>query len=974
MTAGFVTLGQVEMRVGGLPVPVGHSRQRCVLAALLFDANRAVPADQLIDRVWGEDAVPGARGALHSYLSRLRKVLTRAGDVRIALRTDGYTLRVDPLHVDVHRLRHLIARARLSEDEEAAARLLEEALELARGEFCAGADTPWLMAVRTSLDQQRHAAELDLVDLKLRAGRHAEVLPELATSVVQRPLDERLAGQYMLALARSGRQADALEHYRRVRSLLAGELGTDPGGQLQQLHCRILTADPVLAGPVPALARIPTPRQLPASPGGFSGREDELARLTELRVHAAEAGVPAVTAVIGGGGVGKTWLVSRWAHDHLDEFPDGQLFVDLQGFTADAPLPSTVAVRGLLQALGVAPASIPVEPQGQIGLFRSLVSGKRMLLVLDNARDTAQVAPLLPGSPSCVVLLTSRHQLPGLLTDHGAALLPLGVLSVSGALTLLRKRVGAARIAAEPDAAAALVEHCARLPLALGIAAARAVARPGFPMAALAAELADESGRLDALATADTGGSVRRVLAGSCRVVDNRTATLLGLLAVVPGPEIGVSAAAALLDTPLDTVREALQNLLAVHLVEEPEPGRHRLHDLVRLYAAERAHTEPAAVDAALRRVTAFYLRTATKAADVLIARERGSEPSPGIPAFGDYRQALAWLETERRNLLALADQSRSVGEFSVALRHFLDLRGYHDDARTLHTAALTDARATRDHHVEAHALHALGLVYWRWGRYTEAATRFRQAVTVAHWHRHHDIEGYALHHLGCAATRLGRYRDAIEYHRLSLSIARKIGDHDIEGCNLDNLGFVCWRLNDQRGALRYSEQGLMLADRVGNLHVKAHALNNLGLVHVRDCQHERARELFSRALTVARDSGNRYVESNALNGLGTVHRDLGDRQGAREHLQNALDVARDTGNRSHEAEILNNLGGLATNPRDAIAYHHRALAITQATKEPFEQYVAHHHLSEAHNHLSHDLPARYHQQAAQRLYAHLAN
>ncbi|WP_165436450.1 AfsR/SARP family transcriptional regulator [Amycolatopsis suaedae] len=938
------------MRLGDRPVAVGHPRQRCVLAVLLYEANHPVPAERLIERVWADEATDGARATLHTYLSRLRKALAGAPDVRIGRRAGGYTLLVDPLSVDIHRMRHLLVQAGRADDDTAMG-LLEEAADLARDDFCAGTDTPWLASVRATVDEQRVTAACDLVDLKLRHGRHTEVLAELAARTARLPLDERVAGQYMVALTRGGRQADALEFYRGFRTRLVGDLGTDPGPELRELHQRILVADPALLTAPRAAATLPTPRQLPAPPNGFTGRADALARIGAL-------GTP-VIAVTGGGGVGKTWLVSRWAHDHLDAFPDGQLFVDLEGFSG-RPLPPAVAVRGLLHSLGVAPAAVPDEQQARIGLYRSLVSGKRMLIVLDDARDTAQVAPLLPGSPTCVVLVTSRHQLTGLATGHGAGLVDLGVLPASEALELLRRRAGAGRVDAEPEAAAELVERCGRLPLALGITAARAAAHPAFPLAALAAELADESGRLDALATGEPAGSVRRVLAGSCRVLDGPAATLLGLLGVTPGPDIGVAAAGRLLDVPPGRAHVLLRDLLAVHLVDEREPGRYQLHDLVRLHAAE--HADQSIVDTAVRRLAGFYLRTAAGAADTLL----GGEHSP----FSTYAEALSWLETERRNLLALAQDDRLQvgGQLSQTLRHYLDLRGYHDDARCLHTAALVSARDAGDDRGEAGALHALGLVSWRRGWYVDAARRFEAAAEVAHRHRHVDIEGYAQHLLGCTATRLGRYTDAVEHHRRGLALAREIGDSDIEGCNLDNLGMVYWYLDDLGRAADFSEQGLKLAERAGNLHVKAHALNNFGLIHCRDGAPARAREMFTRALTLARSSGNRYVESNALNGLGVAHHRLGDLPVAREHLQHALDVARTAGNRSHEAETLNNLGDLSRGTGDAgtaVEYHHRALATSVTTREPFEQAVAHHRLGDAYDDLGDRRRARHHWKVA---------
>ncbi|WP_020666158.1 AfsR/SARP family transcriptional regulator [Amycolatopsis nigrescens] len=984
MTAEFVTFGNVEMWLNGRLVDIGYPRQRYVLAALLFDVNRTVRAEELIVRVWGENPPHRARGTLHTYLSHLRKALSCARDIRIIRQVGGYTLTTDPLAVDLHRFRRLIGQARAADDQDDAVRLLEAALDLVRGDFCTGVDTPWMSFVRESLDQERIAAELDLADLKLRGGSHTELVPELAARTAQRPLDERLAGQFMLALARSGRPADALAHYQKTRGLLAEELGIDPDTALRELHQRILVADSVITHSAPA-TEPPTPRQLPATTGLFTGRATELARLTELRHHATKASDPAVIGVIGGGGVGKTWLALRWAHEHVHEFPDGQLFVELHGFAPSSPpLPVAEAMRGLLQALGVAPGAIPAESHAQTGLYRSLVAGKRLLVVLDNARDTSQVVPLLPGSPTCVVVVTSRHQLTGLAVEHGADIVPLDVFNTADATALLARCAGAGRVTAEPDALAALVDRCGRLPLAVGIVAARATAHPGFPLTALAAEL-EGADRLDALTSGELTANVRAVLTSSRHALDSQAALLLGLVGLAPGPDIGVPAAASLLELPTNRARALLQELVAVHLVHEHHPNRYRMHDLVRLYAAERALADhPAAVRAAaLRRLTDYYLRTASTATDILLARAHrprplSQHPPTSAPVPSTYDEALTWLESERPNLLALAarsDEPTVLGELSRTLRHYLDLRGYHEDARTLHTAALAAARRTGDRGLEAHTLVALSLVQWRWGRYTHAALQQCHAVAVARRHDHPDIEGYALHYLGSTAARLGNYELALRFHWQSLALSRAIGDHDIEGCNLDAIGIVHWYLGDYEQALEYSQQGLALARRTGNLYVEAHALNNLGLIHHRTERYAEARRRFEQALALARSSGSRYVESNALNGLGLVHRELGDVQQARAYLQQAIEAARETGNRSHEAEIHNNLGELAQHtgdPATALKHHQQALTITQATSEPLGQATAHNHLATCYRDLDQPHRARQHRETARTLHRDL--
>ncbi|MEU4524607.1 BTAD domain-containing putative transcriptional regulator [Amycolatopsis sp. NPDC024027] len=509
MATELRVLEQVELRVDGRLVEVGHARQRCVLAVLVVEANRIVTMEQLLERVWADRLPYKARQVASNYVSRLRQVLTPTGDIAVVRRRGGYMLEVDPEAVDLHRFRRLVQQARSADDARALA-LLEEATGLWRGEPFAGLDTPWLTVLRTGLEREHLAARLDRVDVALRCGRHTEVLPELFALAEQEDVDERVAAQFMLALHRAGRTSDALIHYRQLRARLIEQLGTEPGTALQDLHQRILDADPALAPSSAAMtgaatnAKQPVPRQLPAPPRWFTGRDTELARLDQaLTAELAEGPQPAstgsetgagttvvISAIGGAGGIGKTWLALAWAHRHTEGFPDGQLFVDLHGFSpTQQPMAAAVAVRGFLDALGVDPDRIPTDLDAQAALYRSLVADRRMLIVLDNAATAEQVVPLLPGSPSCTVLVTCRTRLASLIDRHGARHLQLDVLTHDEARALLAARLGADRVAAEPGAVDELVALCGGYPLALSITARHAATRPDVPLTEIGAEL-----------------------------------------------------------------------------------------------------------------------------------------------------------------------------------------------------------------------------------------------------------------------------------------------------------------------------------------------------------------------------------------------------------------------------------------------------------------------------------------------------
>ncbi|WP_433087435.1 BTAD domain-containing putative transcriptional regulator [Dactylosporangium sp. CA-052675] len=880
----FQLLGSIEAHRGEAPIEVGHARQRAVLAALLVDAGDVVRADQLVERVWGARPPQRAQPTLYSYLSRLRRTLTAAsGRPLLHRRSGGYLLEIDRLTVDLHLFRSLCTQARSVADDDTASALLGEALGLWRGDAFAGLDTPYFNLQRDAADQERLAAELDRCDIRLRLGHHGELLAELLTKAEAYPLDERAAGQFMLALFRSGRVADALAHFRLIRQRLKEELGSDPGMALQQLHERILAADPALdaANAPAALARsqVQTPRQLPAPPAVFVGRAGEIAELDRV----ARTGDVMGIAVIGGtGGIGKTSLALHWAHRNIDRFPAGQLYADLRGFDpAGNPVPASVALHGFLEALGVAPAEIPADLPSRAALYRSLVVGRRMLILLDNANSTAQVEPLLPGSPVCMVLVTGRRQFAGLVTAYGARPLALDTLPMHEGQQLLVHHLGRHRATREPQAVAALVAHCAGLPLATSIVAARARIQSGLPLAALAEELADRSARLDALDADDLNADLRAVFSASYQALDPDLMRTFGLLGAAPGPDISLSAAVALTGRSAARTRVALRRLAAAYLLQEHTAGRYRMHDLVHLYAAERCASDQdaAVVEAARHRLTSFYT-SAALAADRLLSPRRtpitpGPAPAPLSGLLTDAATAMAWFEAEHECLLA---------EHQDAVE-----RGWHAEVWRL--------------------AWALDTFQWRRG-YLHVRVAMLQA-TIAATQALANPTDLALNHrlLGRAHVPLGRHARALHHLRRAAAGYEEAGDADGQAQTQLNLALACEHVGDYRQALVHADANLRIRSTLGNPAREAEALNALGWYHARLQDYEEAARYCHRALALCREQGFREGEAYTCDSLGYIAHHSGRHASALRHYLHALTLRRELGDTYEEADTLVHLG-----------------------------------------------------------------
>lgn len=647
--------------VGCPPTAAGSPKQQILLAALALDLNRAVPVEILVERLWGGNPPPAARSSLYAYVTRIRRLLAATADSRPPIRLCrlgcGYALEADPETVDIHRVRELARRARETGGGPEALTLLREALGCWRGEPLAGLSGDWVERVREGLDRERLDLLIARFDLELRSGRPEPVIGELSAAVAAHPLAEPLVGQLMVALYRSGRVSEALACFADARRRIREHLGVEPGRELRDLHQRMLRDDPDVGvdNPAPprtlAVATTATaPAQLPPDVATFVGRRRELWTLDAM----STTGPAPVIVITGPAGVGKTALAVHWAHRAAARFDHGQLYVDMLGYHERAPMAPAVALARCLRALGV--TTIPSDIDELTGAFRTLVRGRRLLLVLDNVRSAEQVRPLLPAGPGCCVVVTSRRRLDGLVARDGAQTLALKALDADDACALLGQLIGVRRVSAEPGAARRLVERCDRLPLVIRIAAAKLAASPERSLASAVAELADERMRLAALEVPDDVG-VRAALALTYRTLPDRTALLFRRIVEHPGPDLCVRAAAALVGGHPATAARTLEDLDRLHLVHPTAPGRYALRGLVRLFAAERAAEDRiAARRAARRRLIEYYLTAVTGG--------RG-QPSPD-------EEALAWVHAERDNLLAVVGLAASEGRHDT-IRRFTD-------------------------------------------------------------------------------------------------------------------------------------------------------------------------------------------------------------------------------------------------------------------------------------------------------------
>ncbi|MEU6079172.1 BTAD domain-containing putative transcriptional regulator [Streptomyces sp. NPDC047108] len=960
----FSVLGPVRAWRGEQQLPTGSPQQRALLAALLLRGGHTATAPELVDALWGEEPPEAAVAALRTYASRLRKAFGPDADALVS-ESGGYAIRIPHDGLDAARAERLAGeaeKARGRGDRAAARELIDEALDHWDGEPLAGLPGPYAETQRTRLEEWRLQLIETRLDIDLETGHHAEAISELTALTAAHPLRERLRGLLMLALYRSGRQAEALAVYADTRRLLADELGIDPSAELGELHQGILQADSALAA-APAggqrgdPAREPSvvrPAQLPATVADFTGRTAFVGELGE-QLATAEGRIMAVSAVAGIGGVGKTTLAVHVAHAARDHFPDGQLYVDLQGAGARAAEPEAV-LGAFLRALGTPDAAIPDAVDERAALYRSTLDGRRVLVLLDNARDAAQVRPLLPGTEGCAALITSRTRMVDLA---GAHLLDLDVMSPEEALQLFTKIVSEERVAGERDAALDVVAACGFLPLAIRIAASRLAARRTWTVSVLAAKLADERRRLDELQAGDL--AVRATFELGYAQLEPQQARAFRLLGLADGPDISLAAAAAVLDLDVFDTEELLESLVDTSLLESAAPGRYRYHDLVRLYARACAgvtHAEghgrdeqppqgaegPAEREAALSRLLDFYLATAARVyalerpGDRLIEHVHRAKHA-GLE-FVDRREALDWLYREAECLLACVSQSTSppmlerAGDLLLTTKDLAESgansRRYEEAA----TAVRDAAAAVGADKVEGRALTILTHVNSMAGKFDEADDAARRAFTLGRLTNDRVPSCEAPNDRGIIALYQSRLEDAEKYLLQALDAFRADANGPGEASALCNLSRVHLATGRTDSAIELAQQGIAIYDRMGLALRLANGRYALGMALGHGGQTSEAISRLSEALLVFRESRQRLWEGMTLFRLAEVHLAARKSAQAASHAELALAVLRDVGGDWRRANVLRVLGEAL----EGIGQADRARACWQEALNIFER------------------------------------
>jgi DNA-binding SARP family transcriptional activator/tetratricopeptide (TPR) repeat protein len=902
----FAVLGSLEVTVGDIWLKLGGPVPKRILATLLLEAGRMVPVSRLVEAVWGEEPPRTAEHQVRKAIADLRQRIPDGGSLFV---TDGPGYRIDvaPENLDLSLFSLRLRQAREAQDSgrtAEAADLLRVALALWRGPVMSGSGGPVIAAAAAVLEERRLVAVEQLVELRLALGESGELVGDLRQLIAEHPLWETLRGHLMVALYRSGRQAEALEEFGRVRDLLVEELGIDPSPQLTHLYEAILRDSPELAAVAPPAPEHQEPRtavQPPPAPQplapctlphdlmDFAGRDRELRRLLEL-AEPADGGAVRVVAIDGMGGSGKTSLAVRAAHRLADRYPDGQIYVDLRGFTpGEQSRRPAVVIGALLRTLGVPSEQIPDDADGRIALWRATLAGRRVLLVLDNALDAAQVRPLIPASTGCLVLVASRNHLAGL---DGSAWLSIGMMSPADSLALIKAVLGAQRAASEPEAVAKLSALCGRLPLALRIATARLRSRPRWTVRYLVDRLGDEARRLDELKSGDR--SVEATLQLSYQALDDAQRDAFRLLGLHPGTETDAHSAAALLGVGVREAEDVLEHLLDMHLVEQYEIGRYAFHDLVRSFARRLLGGSPQEERAAFGRLLDHYLSVTDRACRTLypgrasIGEPSGAPAAAQLPAITTAAQAEGLFDREHVMLLAAVERAEEEGFHHHAVHlarnlvFHLNSRSYLEEYLRAAGVAVSAARKLRDERTLCLSLTNLSAVLWK----------------------------------------LGRFREGIEAATEALGITRRLGDRGGESICLDQLGLLHSCLGHLAQARRYLEQAVELHDDLPDSRQRSYAWCNLSSVYAWSGRYEEAAAAAERAALLCQGSEARGEEIIALTDLAAARLGMGQPAAALVPLERALEL----GDESRMPENLALTLALAAEASEQLAAGERAI------------------------------------------------
>ncbi|MFG3441342.1 BTAD domain-containing putative transcriptional regulator [Nonomuraea sp. NPDC047897] len=932
----LLVLGPVEIAVDGRIVHL-TSRQRALLAALVLDAGRVVSVERLANRLWDDHPPPSAAARLRALVAELRRALGPRGPEVIVTRSPGYLAEAGALAVDADEFVALAEEAHRATEHGRhvdAVAGYDAALRLWRGEPFADLPGTAAQAERHRLEERRWEVVERRAAASLELGRGEEAVAELTRLVVEQPLRERPHALLMRALCRSGRLPDALEVYRNFRARLVRELGIEPGKELQRLHQDLLDGEPATATAAPA----PVPRQLPAVTSRFVGRTVELRHMDTGRV----------TLVAGPAGVGKTTLALHWAHRSAGDFPDGQLFLNMRGFDQREPMSPSEALQLLLQGLGVAARDIPVEPDAQAARYRSLMAGRRSLLILDDVAGPDQVRPLLPGTPDCRVVITSRARLGSLVALDGVERLTLDVLAHDDALRLVAQGIGEDRLRREPEAAAELLRLCGRLPLALSIAISWIGDHEHRMISHYVRRLADRGRLVRLRAEGDESTAVQAALDLSHRALPPAAQRMFRLISLAQGVEISAAAAAALARTGAEQAEDLLGAAARIHLLEEIGSRRYAVHDLVLEYAAQRSLAEdtPAERSAAVHRMLEYYLRTVAEAvaASGFPAPERPGHPSPpGVTAtaFDSVAEATEWFDTEWDNLVAAVSYAAAHGPAPYAwllveaMTDLMHHRRAHGEWLRLAGIGLDAAERAGDLRGQAAMRHSMGLVRWRMTDPTGALRDHERALSLARRVGWAQGEAKALQGCGVALKQLGRPDLAIPRYRQALGIHSRLGFRGGESRALNNLASAYLMLGRLDRAERCLLDNLPLTAECGDPHLRVLTLVNLALVRQQQARFGEALASLDEAREVAGAAGLRYAEGVTHETYGWVHRDAGRHEQAVDAFSRALNLARDVENRPCQ---IASLTGMAQSKlalgrtEEALAHLDAALALAERT------------------------------------------